>query len=94
MNGRVHIHAPSPVREIALVDFHCKARCRDGRQCGGRWLYGQFWEWYGWGLVCVACGQCYGEGGGAGRHRDPSKYRARFLRVADERGTESMEAEQ
>ena len=78
----VHIHAPAPANLALVFDFNCKARGSDGRQCGSRLLYARFYEWYGWGATCVFCGQSYGEGGGAGKVRDPERYYARFASLA------------
>lgn len=51
----VHINAP-PAVERKIVTTHCPTCKRSRRMLG--WLY----EWYGWTLTCLGCGDRWTEG--------------------------------
>ena len=79
----VHVHAPAPTRTKIQTDAHCKGVCRDGRQCGGRWILWKHYDWYGWGGSCYHCGAGFGEGGHVGHlgHAAIMRVRAEFDRL-------------
>jgi transposase len=52
----VHVNAPKPVnREV--VKFHC-SNCDVSREG-----LGEYYEWYGYELTCLTCGDVYTEDG-------------------------------
>ena len=54
MSG-VHVHAPAPV-ECRLVRQHCPT-------CERRtYMVALLYEWYGWHLTCLACGESWEDG--------------------------------
>jgi len=51
----IHIHAPRPTKSMAKIQ-RCPT-CKKRRK-----FWGAFYEWYGWNITCLSCGERWQDG--------------------------------